>query len=106
VNTVPVTDHYPAIWHVVAKIPNGCLASYGQVAQLAGLPGYARWVGRALCALPEDSQLPWHRVVNSSGRIALASHSPAYQQQVYRLQQEGVELRNDRYDLARYQWRP
>lgn len=103
---MPVIDHYPAIWQVVAKIPSGHVASYGQVARLAGLPGYARWVGRALNALPEDTRIPWHRVVNSAGRIALPSDSAAYRQQHYRLQQEGVEQRNDRYDLARYQWCP
>lgn len=103
---MPITDHYPALWAVVAQVPAGALASYGQIARLAGLPGYARWVGRALSVLPHDSRLPWHRVVNSAGRIALPAGSAAYQEQVQRLRQEGVFQHNDRFDMARYQWRP
>ena len=51
------------IWQVVASIPYGTVATYGQVAQLAGLPGYARYVGATLKQLPKDTLLPWHRVI-------------------------------------------
>ena len=58
------------IWRVVASIPKGYVASYGQIAKVAGLPGYARFVGTTLGKLPRDTWLPWHRVVNASLAIA------------------------------------
>ena len=58
------------IWQVVAQIPTGRVISYGDVAQRAGLPGYARFVGTTLGKLPKDTGLPWHRVVNASRKIA------------------------------------
>jgi methylated-DNA-protein-cysteine methyltransferase-like protein len=58
------------IWQIVASIPSGQVASYGQIATLAGLPGYARFVGTTLGKLPQNTSLPWHRVVNASLHIA------------------------------------
>ena len=58
------------IWQVVVSIPKGYVASYGQIAKIAGLPGYARFVGTTLGKLPRDTRLPWHRVVNASLAIA------------------------------------
>ena len=58
------------IYAIVRRIPRGRIASYGQVARLAGLPGHARQVGYALHALPEDSGIPWHRVINARGRTS------------------------------------
>jgi methylated-DNA-protein-cysteine methyltransferase-like protein len=79
------------IYEVVRQIPSGCVATYGQVATLAGLPGHARQVGYALSALPEDTDVPWHRVVNAKGEISRRSCSDGcedFQQQL--LEQEGV----------------
>lgn len=73
-------------------IPTGKVASYGQVAELAGMPGRARWVGRVLAELPGDTNLPWHRVVNASLRLALAAGSAAATNQRRRLHAEGVEF--------------
>jgi methylated-DNA-protein-cysteine methyltransferase-like protein len=98
----PILPFYPAIWQTVAAIPPGRLATYGQIARQAGLPGYARWVGRALRALPEESRIPWHRVVNSQGRISLPAGSEEALLQVRRLAAEGVVAEKDRYDLRRY----
>ena len=62
-------DLKQSIWQVVASIPEGRVATYGQVAEMAGQPGRARWVGRLLSELPEATTLPWHRVVNARGNI-------------------------------------
>ncbi len=64
------SDRYPRIYSVVRRIPNGRVATYGQIARLAGLPGGARQVGYALHALDEDSDVPWQRVVNARGRVS------------------------------------
>lgn len=92
------------IWTVVASIPPGRVASYGQVAELAGLPGSARRVGRSLAGLPADSRLPWHRVVNAAGRVSLRGAAGERQRQ--RLRDEGVAFTNGRVNLARYGWVP
>ena len=92
------------IWQVVASIPEGAVATYGQVAELAGLPRQARRVGGVLAALPHDSRLPWHRVVNAQGRISLPE--PGTRRQRELLRAEGVVWTGDRIDLDRYGWRP
>lgn len=92
------------IWQVVASIPPGKVATYGQVAELAGLPGSARRVGRALAALPSGSRLPWHRVVNASGRSSLPAVGARRQRQL--LRDEGVALSGQRIDFKRFRWQP
>jgi methylated-DNA-protein-cysteine methyltransferase-like protein len=79
---------------VVALIPPGKVASYGQIAQLAGLPNRARLVGRTLSQLPADTKLPWHRVVNASLRLSLAGS--ARKRQRARLEHEGVNFTAER----------
>ena len=61
---------YARIYAVVRRIPQGRVATYGQVAALAGMPGQARQVGYALHALPEDEAVPWHRVINAQGQVS------------------------------------
>lgn len=95
-----------AIFAVVNAIPPGCVATYGQVARLAGLPGAARLVGNTLHKIPENTKLPWHRVVNAQGRISLPSESTGYNQQIARLMAEGVQVTNGRLALAQHQWQP
>jgi methylated-DNA-protein-cysteine methyltransferase-like protein len=68
------------IWQIVASIPKGKVASYGQIADLAGLPGYARYVGTTLSRLPAGTKLPWHRVVNASMKLAERSGSRMIEQ--------------------------
>ena len=70
---------------IVKEIPKGCVATYGQVAKLAGLPGYARVVGQALNKLPSDTQLPWHRVISASGRMSLSEDSDSFLEQKEKL---------------------
>ena len=62
---------YARISAAVRRIPRGRVATYGQIAELAGLPGHARQVGYALHALPADSTVPWHRVLNARGALSL-----------------------------------
>ena len=83
------------------------MATYGQVARLAGLPGKARLVGYALSALA-DKSIPWHRVINARGEISPRSGgNPADELQRLRLESEGVEFDpHGRTLLGRYQWRP
>ena len=92
--TAPTTDPTPEerIWQVVADIPFGTVASYGQVAELAGLPGGARRVGRCLSRLPAETRLPWHRVVNAGLRISARGDPDGEAQQKQRLEAEGVSL--------------
>lgn len=88
----PQAERYERIYRVVAAIPRGAVASYGEVAARAGLPHGARLVGRALSECP--GRLPWHRVLSAAGRISLPRGSPSYAKQVRRLEAEGVEVRN------------
>ena len=92
------------IWHIVAQIPRGKVASYGQVAELAGLPGRARLVGRTLSNLPAGTRLPWHRVINARGRLSFPFGSDAYALQRRRLEAEGVRFENERISLRKFQW--
>lgn len=91
------------IWQVVAAIPKGSVATYGQVANLAGMPRHARLVGRTLSELPEDTKLPWHRVINASLRISLRADSDGHNVQRRRLEAEGVEFVGERV-ASTYRW--
>ena len=90
------------IWQVVASIPKGSVATYGQIAKLAGYPNHARYVGATLKKLPKDSLLPWHRVVNSKGALAFPLGSERYQQQKSLLEAEGIEFKSFKISLNTY----
>jgi methylated-DNA-protein-cysteine methyltransferase-like protein len=100
-------DSYSRIWRVVRRIPRGRVATYGQIAALAGLPGRARLAGYALYALPEGSPLPWHRVVGAGGRLTIAKLDPASAlTQRLKLEREGVEFdARWRVKLESHTWR-
>lgn len=89
---------------MIASIPRGRVASYGEIATRAGLPGRARLVGRVLRETPPGVELPWHRVLRADGRIAFAPGSRAHRDQARRLAAEGVAARGGRIDLARFGW--
>ncbi len=95
---------YSRIYDVVRQIPPGRVATYGQVAELAGLPGHARQVGYALHAL-KDEEVPWHRVVNAQGRVSRRS-DPGYDGwQRELLEGEGVSFDDSgRVPLERFGW--
>ena len=102
-----VADIDQRIWQVVALIPRGKVATYGDVARHAGLPGAARRVGHALRKLPEGTRIPWHRVVNARGQISLPEASGALGRQRQRLEAEGILFTNKRsLSLAGYRWKP
>jgi methylated-DNA-protein-cysteine methyltransferase related protein len=91
---------------VVQSIPAGRVATYGQVAALAGEPRAARQVVRALHTLTDARRLPWHRVINAKGRIALP-RGQGYDLQRKLLKAEGVKFGpDDTIDLARFGWQP
>jgi methylated-DNA-protein-cysteine methyltransferase-like protein len=92
---------------VVRRIPRGRVATYGQVAAIAGRPGAARAVGRVLRELPASARVPWHRVVASPGRIAAALlRESSGAEQARRLRAEGVVVTAaGRIDLERHGWR-
>lgn len=94
------------IWETIADIPAGSVANYGQVAEIAGIPRGARQVAYALRHSPPDMELPWHRVIRSSGKSAFDPNSRAYRRQRDRLAGEGVVMLNGKVDMAKYRWQP
>ena len=95
------------ILNVIIQIPQGKVASYGQVAKYAGLPKHARLVGRVLGQLPEDHDIPWYRVVNSQGRISLKKlDEKGLCIQTAKLMAEDVVVIDGKINLKKYQWVP
>lgn len=96
---------YELIWSVVRKVPRGRVATYGQIAEIAGLEGHARQVGYALHNLPANSKVPWHRVVNAKGEISARTGGDSHELQRMLLEAEGVEFDlKGRMDLKGYRW--
>lgn len=101
-------DAYAHIYAVVRKIPEGRVATYGQVAAIAGLPGHARQVGYALHSLGQESDVPWQRVINAKGEVSPRSGAADREGfQRHLLEEEGVEFDSrGRIDLAHCRWDP
>jgi methylated-DNA-protein-cysteine methyltransferase-like protein len=97
--------NYQRIWDIVAQIPHGRVATYGQVARLAGLGQRARLVGYALHHTPVEIELAWHRVINAHGKISFPQSSNRYHRQQEKLEAEGIVFKNGRVDLDSYRWR-
>lgn len=98
---------YNSFYEVILRIPQGKVATYGQVATLAGYPGYARQVGYALHATPSNLDLPWHRVINAKGMISIKSDGPFENIQRQLLESEGIVFdHKNRVPLRIYQWVP
>ena len=96
---------WQTIWAVVRRIPRGRVATYGQVAELAGLEGHARQVGYALHQLPPRSNVPWHRVINAKGGISARSAGDSHELQRMLLEAEGVVIDGrGRIELKRFRW--
>ncbi|WNC71094.1 methylated-DNA--[protein]-cysteine S-methyltransferase [Thalassotalea psychrophila] len=105
-STKPVNINYQKIWQTVLCIPKGRVASYGQIADLAGLPGKARLVGRALGFAPKKLNVPWQRVINSQGKISFPIGSEYFDKQKGLLQSEEIVVLNGRIKLKEFQWQP
>jgi len=105
---VPLSNavSYKRIYATVKRIPRGRVATYGQIATLAGLDGHARQVGYALHSLPDRSDIPWHRVINAKGEISPRSGGDSHELQRMLLEGEGVVFSLDgRVDLKRFGWK-
>ncbi len=97
---------YDKIYRAVQQIPRGRVATYGQVASMAGNGGAARAVGNALHVNPAPGVIPCHRVVNAKGRLAPHFAFGGDEEQRRLLEAEGVEVRDHYVDLKKYQYRP
>lgn len=101
-------SQYKQIYATVRKIPSGKVATYGQIADLAGLYGKARLVGYALFRVDRADDIPWHRVINAKGEISYSFQRQGgdYLQKVL-LEEEGIEFKsNGKIDLNKYRWQP
>ena len=104
---MPMKISFDAIYDVVVQIPRGRVATYGQIAELAGIARQPRRVGYALSALPKNSGVPWHRVINAKGEISVRSGGGPDPVQRRLLKQEGVIFdRAGRISLERFRWEP
>lgn len=102
---VQVTPPANTFTHIIQTIPPGWVMSYGAIAKRAGHPRHARQVGWLVAHLPEDSTLPWWRVVNSRGEIPLRGDPPQEAAQRQGLIDEGVQFDvRGRIDLRVFSW--
>ncbi|GAA6205427.1 MGMT family protein [Thalassotalea sp. SU-HH00458] len=103
-------SRYIRIWQTVQLIPTGTVATYGQIADLAGLPGRARLVGKALAKVPDlgwkNQAVPWYRVVNSQGKISFPIDSESFVRQKGLLQEENIIVQGAKIKLFEFQWQP
>ena len=99
------TTTHARIHAAVRRIPRGKVATYGQIAEVAGLPRQARLVGYALHALADSTALPWHRVVNAQGKISIRGSASGAVTQRLRLEREGVRFdAAGRVKLKEFRW--
>lgn len=103
-------NFYEQVYNLVRQIPRGKVTSYGRVAQMLGRPNAARAVGYALSALkdqrPSAKDVPWHRVLNSQGRITISNREHSADDQARLLRAEGVMVSDElRVNLEHYLWR-
>ncbi|MBN2085573.1 MAG: MGMT family protein [Anaerolineales bacterium] len=98
-----MSELYEKIYAIIRKIPRGKVATYGQIARLAGMGSHARLVGYSLHALTSEKRVPWHRVVGAGGKISLDGEGYAAQRKI--LESEGVEFNEKgNIPLARFGW--
>ncbi|HBL40494.1 MAG TPA: cysteine methyltransferase [Ruminococcaceae bacterium] len=101
-----MNNTFEKIYDVVRQIPKGRVATYGQVALLAGNPRWARVVGYALHANPDPVSIPCYRVVNRFGRVSQAFAFGGENRQISLLEADGIPVQDSCVDLKTYQWRP
>ncbi len=100
----PTNSLYQRIYTMVDQIPEGYVATYGQIANLVGSCG-ARQVGYALAALHDEIDVPWHRVINSQGCISMRTRNDNHQDQRKRLLSEGINFNDhETINLEIFRW--
>jgi len=92
------------VYMLLTTIPAGRVTTYGRIATCLSLPTSARLIARILSQLPDNTSLPWHRVVNAKGKISLPQNSNCYRIQKTRLENEGIVFINDHIRLQKYGW--
>ena len=103
-NNLNRDEFHTKLFTLIGAIPTGKVAAYGQLAALAGAPNQSRAVGRLLKNLPNDSTLPWHRVINSQGKISFPEGTEKHLQQRRLLEAEGISFKHNKVQLKTYQW--
>lgn len=100
-----MSTYYNEVYAIVRNIPEGQVATYGQVASLSSRPRAARQVGYALAALSDEHDVPWQRVVNARGEISARAKAGYEDYQRILLEEEGIEFGlHGRIDLTKYSW--
>lgn len=96
---------YKSVWKVVSEIPSGHVLTYGEVARLSGMPKAARRVSQAMRRAPRTMSLPWHRVINSQGKISFPEDSNGWIRQKELLEDEGVVFLRGKINLEKFGYR-
>ncbi len=99
-----ISEFSKQVIRIIQKIPVGKVATYGQIAALAGNNKAARQISRILHSSSGKYELPWHRVINSQGRISLRS-GDGFEMQKAMLESEGIKVIKDKVDLLEFQWK-
>lgn len=103
-SSIDTSELKQIVMQIVASIPQGKVASYGQVARLCGYSGYGRYVGSILKRLPNNTTLPWHRVINGRGIVSFPVGSEAHIKQLSLLLKEGINSENGKISMRIYGW--
>jgi len=105
INKTADVNWYESVWKVVSEIPSGHVLTYGEVARLSGMPRAARRVSQALRRAPRGLNVPWHRVINSQGKISFPEDSSGWIRQKNKLEEEGVIFLKGKVNLDQFGYR-
>lgn len=105
VNKTEEGNWHQSVWKVVSEIPSGHVLTYGEVARLSGMPKAARRVSQALRRAPRNLNVPWHRVINSQGKISFPEDSSGWLRQKDMLEEEGVVFLKGKINLEQFGYR-
>jgi methylated-DNA-protein-cysteine methyltransferase-like protein len=105
INKTEEGNWHQSVWKVVSEIPSGHVLTYGEVARLSGMPRAARRVSQALRRAPRGLNLPWHRVINSQGKISFPEDSGGWIKQKNKLEEEGVVFLKGKINLEQFGYR-
>lgn len=97
---------YDKVYIVASEVPKGMVTSYGAIAKKLGMRSSARLVGHAMAALPDEIEIPAHRVINSAGALSAAHKFGGYERMRWLLEREGVTFKGERVDMKKHLWIP